>query len=118
MQWLVASFNRSEDLRNRPEEFGATEGASAADLLNKLGATMDASTEVLARLTEADLVAHYDIQGYHVTGLDAVYQVTEHFGLHYGQILYITKSLQGADLGFYANLNATGRTPREPGQKP
>jgi hypothetical protein len=55
------------------------------------------------------LIAPYEIQGYKVTGLDAVYQVVEHFGLHYGQILYITKNLCGADLGFYSELNKTGR---------
>jgi hypothetical protein len=64
---------------------------------------------VLARLTETDLLAPYEIQGYHVQGLDAVYQVVEHFGLHYGQIAYITKQVQGVDLGFYRELNKTGR---------
>jgi hypothetical protein len=64
---------------------------------------------VLDRLTEADLTAPYDIQGYHVSGLEAVYQVVEHFGLHYGQIAYISKSLSGRDLGFYRELAETGR---------
>jgi hypothetical protein len=108
-QWLVASFNRLDDLRNRPAEFGARGQLSTALLLDQLGATMQQAAEVLARLTVADLVAPYEIQGYHVTGLDAVYQVVEHFGLHYGQILYITKILSGADLGLYRELNATGR---------
>jgi hypothetical protein len=45
-----------------------------------------------------------------VHGLDAVYQVVEHFGLHYGQIAYIAKSLSGRDLGFYKELNKTGRS--------
>jgi hypothetical protein len=108
-QWLVASFNRQEDGRDRPREFGAEGGVSASVLLEKLGATMKDPAEVLARLTEADLLAHYEIQGYHVRGLDAVYQVVEHFGMHYGQIVYITKNLCGADLGFHSELNKTGR---------
>jgi hypothetical protein len=29
--------------------------------------------------------------------------------MHYGQILYVTKALQGKDLGFYRELNTTGR---------
>jgi hypothetical protein len=33
----------------------------------------------------------------------------EHFGLHYGQILYIAKSLSGRDLGFYRELNKAER---------
>lgn len=108
-QWLVASFNKDEDRRNRPEEFAAQGGISAAELLSRLGATIAEAEKVLNRLTVEELLAEYEIQGYHVRGLDAVYQVTEHFGLHYGQIAYITKSLSGQDLGFYRELNQTGR---------
>jgi Protein of unknown function (DUF1572) len=108
-QWLVASFNRDADRRNRPEEFAAREGATAAELLAKLGATLDAGARVLDRLTVEELLAPYEIQGYHVCGLDAVYQVVEHFGLHYGQIVYVTKLLTQRDLGFYKELSKTGK---------
>ena len=108
-QWLVASFNRLEDSRNRPVEFSQRESISASTLLDRLGATMQQAEEVLARLPRDDLLARYEIQGYQVSGLDAVYQVVEHFGLHYGQVLYIVKTLNGADLGFYSELNKTGR---------
>ena len=108
-QWLVVSFNREQDQRNRPAEFSAENLLTAAHLLERLGATINDAGLVLARLTEADLVAPYEIQGYHVTGLEAVYQVVEHFGLHYGQIAYIAKSHSGRDLGFYRELTKTGR---------
>ncbi|MFY9854721.1 MAG: DUF1572 family protein, partial [Terracidiphilus sp.] len=100
-QWLVASFNRDEDKRDRPAEFAAKEGAMAAELLDRLGATLDEAAKVLDRLTTAELLAPYEIQGLHVHGLDAVYRVAEHFGLHYGQVAYIIKLLSGKDLGFY-----------------
>ena len=108
-QWLVASFNRQEDLRNRPAEFAETGSFSVTELLEILGATIQEASDVLARLTEADLLSRYEIQGYHVSGVEAVYQVVEHFGLHYGQIAYIAKSLSGQDLGFYRELDKTGR---------
>jgi Protein of unknown function (DUF1572) len=108
-QWLVSSFNRHQDHRNRPTEFNEASLIPTPALLEKLAATMDESARVLSRLTEAELLAPYEIQGYHVTGLDAIYQVVEHFGLHYGQIVYIAKTLSGADLGFYRELNKTGR---------
>ena len=41
--------------------------------------------------------------------LEAFAGVVEHFGLHYGQIAYIAKSLGGRDLGFYRELTTTGR---------
>ena len=108
-QWLVASFNRSNDERDRPAEFSARKGITVQVLLNQLCDTMDKAGTVLDRLTVQELLAPYEIQGYHVRGLDAVYQVVEHFGLHYDQIVYITKLLRAMDLGFYRELNQTGR---------
>jgi hypothetical protein len=108
-QWLVDSFNQKEDKRDRPAEFAATGETGGAALLEKLEGTITQAAMVLERLTEAELIAPYEIQGYHVHGLDAVYQVVEHFGLHYGQITYITKMLKDQDLGFYKELNKTGR---------
>jgi hypothetical protein len=109
LQWLVDSFEEREDKRDRPAEFEAQGGMMAGELLERLGATLDDGAAVLARLTEKELVARYEIQGYHVSGLEAVYQVVEHFAMHYGQIAYITKSLSGRDLGFYRELTKTGR---------
>ena len=82
---------------------------SRGRLVDGQGATLAEAGNVLARLTVDDLLAPYEIQGYHVRGLDAVYQVVEHFGMHYGQILYIAKGLTGKDLGFYKELSKTGR---------
>jgi hypothetical protein len=108
-QWIVASFNRQDDQRNRPAEFSEISGGPPSSVLATLGATMNEASAVLSRLTQEELLAPYEIQGYHVTGLEAVYQVVEHFGLHYGQIVYAIKALEGRDLGFYKELNKTGR---------
>jgi uncharacterized damage-inducible protein DinB len=108
-QWMIASFNRSDDRRDRPAEFAAKDGFSAADLLARLAATLEEAGQVLDRLTVDELLAPYEIQGYHTRGLDAIYHVVEHFGLHYGQIVYIIKYLLAKDLGFYKELNKTGR---------
>ena len=108
-QWLVASFAHADDARDRPAEFAHRQIVPATALLQTLGGTMDRASHTLARLTEADLCATLHIQGYTVSGLEAVYQVVEHFGLHYGQIVYITKLVTEKDLGFYRELNTTGR---------
>ena len=108
-QWLVAAFTRSEDARDRPGEFAARQLIPAAKLLDTLGYTMQEVAIVLPGISEPDLLATYRIQGYTVSGLDAVYHVVEHFGMHYGQIVYITKLLRRADLGFYRELDHTGR---------
>ena len=108
-QWIVTSFNHGEDKRNRPAEFAAKEGGTAKELLDRLGATLDEATQVLDRLTPAELLAKYEVQGYHTNGVYVVYHVVEHFGMHYGQIAYITKLISGKDLGFHKELNKTGR---------
>ena len=108
-QWLVDSFNGRADDRDRPAEFAEQAGGPAAALLDRLAVTMAQAEEVLTRLTGKELAARYGIQGYDVSGLEAVYQVVEHFGLHYGQIAYIAKSLGNRDLGFYRELDLTGR---------
>lgn len=108
-QWLIASFRRLEDRRDRPAEFSQRGQIPASELLERLGRTMQEAGEVLSNLTEAELLTIFEIQGYRISGLEAVYQVVEHFGLHYGQIAYITKMLRGQDLGFYRELDKTGR---------
>jgi uncharacterized damage-inducible protein DinB len=105
---LIDSFNGSRSARNPPAEYSAQSAPDAPALIQTLGATVQEATDVLARLTEDELLRTFDIQGYSVTGLHAVYHVVEHFGMHYGQILYITKQIRGEDLGFYRELNKTG----------
>lgn len=108
-QWLVTSFNGTEDNRTRSAEFNERARIARSTLIERLGATVQDAAAVLSRLTEADLLAKFQIQGYDGTGLDAVYHVIEHFGMHYGQIVYITKLLRGTNLGFYRELDSTGR---------
>ncbi|PYX98738.1 MAG: hypothetical protein DMG62_03880 [Acidobacteria bacterium] len=108
-QWLVAPFDHREDKRNRPAEFSERQVIPTGQLLETIARTLQDAAAVMASISESDLLATYNIQGYTVSGLHAVYQVIEHFGLHYGQITYITKMLRGIDLGFYRELQATGR---------
>jgi uncharacterized protein DUF1572 len=108
-QWLVASFNAQEDARNRPAEFNERRRIPGKQMLDQLDWTMQQAAKVLDRLSPEDLAATYQIQGYTVSGLDAVYQVVEHFGMHYGQVVYISKALRAEDLGFYRELTMTGR---------
>jgi Protein of unknown function (DUF1572) len=107
-QWLVASFNRLPDQRDRPSEFQEHDQPTKSVLMDRLNATLARAESTLLGLTAHDLLATWTIQGYTVTGLAAVYQVVEHFGLHYGQIVYITKMLTSSDLGFYRQLDRTG----------
>jgi uncharacterized damage-inducible protein DinB len=108
-QWLLGTFTRGENARDRPAEFAERQLIPASRLLDTLDSTLQEVAAVLSRVSEQELLATYRIQGYTVSGLAAVYHVVEHFGMHYGQILYVAKLLHGADLGFYKELDRTGR---------
>jgi len=108
-QWLLGSFARGEDARDRPAEFAERQLLPASQLLDTLDRTLHEVRVVLSRVSTQELLATCHIQGYTVSGLAAIYHVVEHFGMHYGQILYVAKQLQGADLGFYQELDRTGR---------
>ena len=110
-QWIVASFNRLPDQRDRPAEFREHDQPTKSVLMERLNATLARAEQTILGLTAEQLLASMTIQGYTITGLGAVYQVVEHFGLHYGQIAYITKMLTNTDLGFYRELNRTGSLP-------
>jgi hypothetical protein len=105
-QWVVAALRNEPDHRRRDTEFAERTSVPSSQLRERLGHTLERVEEILKSLKPEDLRKTYTIQRYeNVTALDAVFHVTEHFAMHYGQILYITKMLKGADLGFYSHLS-------------
>ena len=56
---------------------------------------------MLRDLDPAVLTQDRKIQGRDTNVFRAIYHVVEHFGMHTGQIAYITKLRTGEDLGFY-----------------
>jgi uncharacterized damage-inducible protein DinB len=104
-QWILSGMGRIEFARDRDAEFDEQEHLDSTVLKTRLGQTIQEAVNVLNHLSDHELLRVYSIQGYEVTGLDAVYHVVEHFAMHYGQILYIVKMLEAKDLGFYAHLN-------------
>ena len=56
---------------------------------------------VLSSFDPSQLLTDYRIQGFDTTALDAIFHVTEHFSMHTGQIILLTKLLTATDLHFY-----------------
>lgn len=107
-QWVLQALGGVENVRDRTSEFEASGPAPGSELRAKLEATLREIDTLLQRLTPQDLLTKHDIQVYQdVPGMQAIYHVVEHFSMHYGQILYISKLVRAEDLGFYANLNQT-----------
>ncbi|MGA9994315.1 MAG: DinB family protein [Pyrinomonadaceae bacterium] len=100
-QWIISSVGGEPDARVRQQEFDERETIPRAELMEKLRRTLDEVDAVLARVDEAQLLERRTIQGYEVTVLEAIFHVVEHFAMHTGQIILITKMLTSSDMKFY-----------------
>jgi len=104
-QWIIAGVGGAPDLRQRDQEFAARGGIAVSELVERVRGTVDEAAAVLERVTAERLMEPLVIQGYHATGMAAIYHVVEHFSGHTGQIIFATKMLTGEDLGFYRHLS-------------
>jgi uncharacterized damage-inducible protein DinB len=100
-QWIISSIGGARDERVRQQEFDERAIVPRAELLAKLKKTLLEVDGVLAALEPARLLDRRRIQGYDVTTLEAIFHVVEHFSMHTGQIILLTKMLKGTDLKFY-----------------
>jgi uncharacterized damage-inducible protein DinB len=100
-QWIVCGLGGEPDKRQRQTEFDEREGIPRDQLLTKLRGTVADVNNALSRFDSALLLEKYPIQGTEATALAAIFHVTEHFSMHTGQIILLTKMLANVDLVFY-----------------
>jgi uncharacterized damage-inducible protein DinB len=103
-QWIVSGVGGQRDVRDRDSEFDARGSVEVPELTRRLKEVVEAAAAVIAAVPQERLAARIVVQGYEVSVLEAIYHVVEHFAMHTGQILFGTKMLTGADLGFYRHL--------------
>lgn len=100
-QWVVCGAGGAGDARNRAQEFAERSMVPREELLDRIRQTVSAADEALARLDLNVLLEQRQIQNCDVTLLDAIFHAVEHFSMHTGQIILLTKMVTGSDLGFY-----------------
>ena len=100
-QWIVCGLGFQPDTRFRDAEFSRRDPLARAELLALLRGTIGDVESVLRDLDPATLLEQRTIQGSEVDILEAVFHVTEHFSMHTGQIILLTKLLTATDLRFY-----------------
>jgi hypothetical protein len=94
-QWLISGLGGTPDVRDRPREF-AERGPIAKDqLLRRLEEVVGEARQIMTRISSADLLRRRRIQGYDVTGLDAIFDSVPHFRGHTQEIIHITRCLLG-----------------------
>jgi len=100
-QWIVSGIGGKADTRRRQEEFDATGGKKKEEVVKLLRETVQEACNVLRSTSPERLLEHGVIQGKDVLLFYAVYHAVEHFSMHTGQIIQMTKERTARDLGFY-----------------
>jgi uncharacterized damage-inducible protein DinB len=100
-QWVVSGAGGATDARVRDREFAERRSLPRAELLKSLRAAVSEADDALARLDPAALLETRRVQGLDVTLLAAVFHAVEHFSMHTGQVILLTKMLADEDLAFY-----------------
>jgi len=106
-QWIVSGLGGAADSRDRGAEFAQRDVISREELIEKLKQTLGDADAALAKFDAEKLLDLQSIQGCDVSALEAILHVVEHFSMHTGQIILMTKMLAEADLAFYEFTGAT-----------
>ena len=108
-EWILGGVGGQSIRRDRASEFAQTDGADAGRLLDNLEVVLREADSVLARLTEDDLERSIVIQGRDTSVLGAIYHVVEHFAMHTGQIILMTKIYAPGRVQFYEDADGLAR---------
>jgi uncharacterized damage-inducible protein DinB len=100
-QWIVCGVGEASDSRNRSEEFAERRMIPRDELLNRIRQTVSEADRALAQMELSVLLEQRLIQSCEVKVLDAIFHAVEHFSMHTGQIIMLTKMVTGSDLKFY-----------------
>lgn len=104
-QWIVGGVGQQQGTRDRAAEFAATGGGSRNELFENLERAVSEVDAVLAALKPEQLREERTIQGRKTTVMEAIYHVVEHFAMHTGQIVLMTKSYSPGVVSFYTDAD-------------
>jgi hypothetical protein len=99
--WILGGVGALPFERHRQQEFDERREIPSSELRRRLNGVLSRADEVIGGLDAEALTTRRQIQGYDVTVLEAVYHVVEHFGMHTGQIILVTKARVASDLSLW-----------------
>ncbi len=100
-QWIVSGIGGLPDNRQRSLEFSERNAIPKKIVWSTLQEGVTEASQILESFPVGRLLETQKIQGFDSTALQAIFHVVEHFSLHTGQVIYITKLREGRDLKFY-----------------
>ena len=100
-QWILGGVGGRPYARQRQQEFDERTPFPKSDLVARLSSVVAEADGVIAGLDATSLAERRQIQRYDVSVLEAVYHVVEHFGMHTGQIILLSKARSAKDLALW-----------------
>lgn len=97
-QFIVAGVGGAPDTRDKPREFAERQRIKKEQLIRDLQSALQETDTALARFDPNRLLDITTVQEKQRTFLEVIAVVVDHFALHAGQIIYITKMITGKDL--------------------
>lgn len=92
-QWIVAGIGGADDVRHRPREFSERGPIVRAELLRRLDDVVAEARETLEKASAQELLRQRSIQGFQVSGLEAIFDSVPHFVGHVQEIVHMTRTL-------------------------
>lgn len=108
-QWIVEGIGGKPVQRDRASEFSAKKGATGKQLLQHLTDAVREVDAVLAALKPEELAESRLIQGRETDVLSAIYHVVEHFAMHTGQVVLMTKMYLPGAINFYEDAGGLAK---------
>ena len=99
-QFILSGVGGRKDIRDKEREFSERQRIPKADLIHGLKQALFAADETLSTLDADRLLETTNVQDRVRPLFEVIAVVVEHFALHCGQIIYITKLKTGKDLKF------------------
>jgi uncharacterized damage-inducible protein DinB len=100
-QWTAAGFGAEPDQRNREREFEDWEPEDVRALQENLLRALAAAHDVISQVTTSELLRERTIQGFTVTGLQALSHTITHLVGHTHQIVQLTRWHLGSRYRFH-----------------
>jgi uncharacterized damage-inducible protein DinB len=107
-QWIGSGVAGLPDHRQRDTEFDARGGMAPLELASFIKIRVDDVVAIIRSTPAIRLTERITPQGYDVSVIEAIAHVVEHFSMHTGQIILLTKLLIGKDLAYYQHLRGSG----------
>ena len=108
-EWILGGVGGQTISRYRAGEFAQKDGRDGPALLADLEAILLKADSVLAGLSAKDLERSIVTQGRETTVVGAIYHVVEHFAMHTGQIVFLTKIYAPGKIHFYEDAGGIAR---------